>query len=174
MMKKTSDKYQLLHLLKKEFDCVKGYGSFDFSSYHLIQLKTGDWVPIITKNGVDIITGEIYYKDHCHYADYFFYNRRFVPYFIYEHRSFNKLHSVLSLTNYSDYNKIFYTRFYDVCSSEIMEYLKIIQSAGKQTYIDGINNYRDLIMDSIYRKNKVYNNKISIGDEVKKLINKIK
>lgn len=162
-MKNDKKEYQLLYLYKKNFDFIRSIGKLEYPSYHLIKLKTGNWVPIITHNGYDIITNEKYYRSSYISKESLLGIYSFTPYYINKYKkSRGKIENIISENNYEDYNKIFYDRLYDASLSEISEYLKIIQSVGKKEYIDSINEYRSILMKFIYNNKILLKRKQSI------------
>ena len=169
-------KYQLIRLWYDKFSCIySNNGRSDDTEYNLIQLKNGYRVPIITKYGDDIITGEHYYHG-LFTSTNLFTETKYSPYY-YEQKMLFRRNYVKKL-NYADYNKIFYRTCVDVFPSEIVEYLKNIQEIGRDAYIEAINKYRAELMDFVYgeekRKKEFVQKELLSDDNVKQLLRKMK
>lgn len=183
------DKYQLLRLYEfngiNQFDFIKYDGNNESSSHHLIRLKSGDWVPIMTRKGYDVITGERYYSIFSIEEEAPFRILSYKPYQIEVYKKRHQgLHKISKGTridkssglNNSDYNKIFYENLHNVSPNEILDYLEIIQSVGKDAYIDAINKYRMELMELIYGKKEnsleEYKEQMVEDNNIKKILTK--
>ena len=93
-------KYQLIRLWYDKFSCIySNNGRSDDTEYNLIQLKNGCRVPIITKYGDDIITGEHYYHG-LFTSTNLFTETKYSPYY-YEQKMLFRRNYVKKL-NYAD------------------------------------------------------------------------
>ena len=149
--------------------------------YSLLKIGENDWIPIIAQNNYDIFTREEYMNynrsNDC-FCDskFYYYMMTKKPYQYYVAKKATK--EITQTFNMDEYNKLFYDGFSLVYPSNIIDYIKLLEKYGKQTYVDSINSLRKKIMYDVYDKYIMQNNELDIkennaNEEVKKLINKI-